>query len=64
MAQKSWQKHVAPHVKKAMKSAMATARKSWTGAKQPTAAQKKRIKTLQNQRDSVNRQIRKLKGKD
>lgn len=63
MASRSWAKHAAPHVKKAMKRAMAEARKTWRGAKEPTPAQKKRIKALQKRREECNDQIRKLKGK-
>jgi len=63
MASHDWARHAAPHVKKAMKKAMADARRTWKGAKEPTKAEKNRIKALQKQRQDVNRKIRKLKGK-
>lgn len=64
MAGKTWSQHAGPHIKKAMKKAIADARKSWKGGKQMTAAQKKRLASLQNKRLEINKTIRKMRGKD
>lgn len=63
MPSRDWARHAAPHVKKAMKKAMADARRTWRGAKQPTKAEEQRIRALQKQREDINHKIRKMKGK-
>lgn len=58
---KDWKSHAAPYLRSGMKSALAKAKKTWKGKKSMTSAQKKRIKKLQDQRDRVNKSIKKIR---
>jgi hypothetical protein len=58
---KDWKQHAAPYLREGMRSALAKAKKTWKGKKSMTAAQMKRIKKLQDQRDRVNKAIKKIR---
>jgi len=62
MAKKRWNEHSAPYIKKHMKKALAEAKKTWTGSKKPTPAKQKQIKSLQKQRENINRKIKHYKN--
>ena len=53
-----WQKHVGPHLRKAI----ATAKRSFKGKGSMSPAKKKQVVNLQKRRESINKQIKKLKG--
>lgn len=55
--------HAAPFMRKAMRTAMAQARKTWKGKKQLTAGQKRSLTSMRKNRELLNARIRKIQGK-